>query len=135
MCGLAGFLDVDHRHRRDDMLDRVTAMTRTLAHRGPDDEGTWVDPAAGVALGSRRLAIIDVSPDGHQPMRSASGRYAIAYNGEVYNSQAMARDLEAEGRAPAWRGSNPLAAHGLAALWTLAGRTTCAATQRIQVAW
>ena len=104
MCGLAGFLDVDHRHRRDDMLDRVTAMTRTLAHRGPDDEGTWVDPAAGVALGSRRLAIIDVSPDGHQPMRSASGRYAIAYNGEVYNSQAMARDLEAEGRAPAWRG-------------------------------
>jgi asparagine synthase (glutamine-hydrolysing) len=104
MCGLAGFLDIKHHRGTEELLDRVARMTRTLAHRGPDDEGTWADPATGIALGSRRLAIIDVSPDGHQPMRSASGRYAIAYNGEVYNAQAIARSLEADGRAPAWRG-------------------------------
>jgi asparagine synthase (glutamine-hydrolysing) len=104
MCGLVGFLDVGNRRDAREMDDRVARMARTLAHRGPDDQGTWVDPAAGVALGSRRLAIIDVSPDGHQPMRSASGRYAIAYNGEVYNARQLARALESEGRAPAWRG-------------------------------
>jgi asparagine synthase (glutamine-hydrolysing) len=104
MCGLAGFLDVGNRRGVQDMQDRVGRMTATLAHRGPDDQGTWVDPAAGIALGSRRLAIIDVSPDGHQPMRSASGRYAIAYNGEVYNAPDLARALESERRAPAWRG-------------------------------
>ena len=79
-------------------------MTATLAHRGPDDQGTWVDPAAGIALGSRRLAIIDVSPDGHQPMCSTSGRYVIAYNGEIYNARAIARSLESAKHAPAWRG-------------------------------
>src|SRR6202000_3108144 len=64
----------------------------------------WVDPVAGVALGSRRLAIIDLSPEGHQPMRSTSGRYMIAYNGEIYNSAEIARTLEAAGLAPRWRG-------------------------------
>ena len=104
MCGLAGFLDVGNRLDAREMNERVTRMAVTLAHRGPDDQGTWVDPVAGIALGSRRLAIIDVSPDGHQPMRSASGRYAIAYNGEVYNARDIARDLESARRAPAWRG-------------------------------
>jgi asparagine synthase (glutamine-hydrolysing) len=104
MCGLAGFLDVRNRHNAQDMQDRVARMAGTLAHRGPDDQGTWVDPAAGIALGSRRLAIIDVSPDGHQPMRSASGRYVIAYNGETYNAQDIARTLESAKRAPVWRG-------------------------------
>jgi asparagine synthase (glutamine-hydrolysing) len=104
MCGLVGFLDVDNRRNAQDLHDRVARMAVTLAHRGPDDQGTWVDPAAGIALGSRRLAIIDVSPDGHQPMRSATGRYAIAYNGEVYNARDIARTMESERRAPAWRG-------------------------------
>jgi asparagine synthase (glutamine-hydrolysing) len=104
MCGLTGFLDVDNRHDAQELHHRVTRMARTLAHRGPDDQGTWADPAAGIALGSRRLAIIDVSPDGHQPMRSTSGRYVIAYNGEIYNAQDIARTLESAGRAPAWRG-------------------------------
>src|SRR4029453_72859 len=103
MCGLAGFLDVGNRRGVQDMQDRVGRMTATWAHRGPDDQGTWVDPAAGIALGSRRLAIIDVSPDGHQPMRSASGRYAIAYNGEIYNGRGIARALESAKQAPAWR--------------------------------
>jgi asparagine synthase (glutamine-hydrolysing) len=104
MCGLAGFLDVDNHRNAQDLHELVTRMTVTLAHRGPDDQGTWVDPAAGIALGSRRLAIIDVSPDGHQPMRSASGRYTLAYNGEVYNAPELARALESAGRTPAWRG-------------------------------
>ena len=104
MCGLTGFLDVDNHHDTRELEDRVGRMAASLAHRGPDDQGIWVDPVAGIALGSRRLAIIDVSPDGHQPMRSASGRYAIAYNGEVYNAREIARALESAGRAPAWRG-------------------------------
>jgi asparagine synthase (glutamine-hydrolysing) len=104
MCGLAGFLDVGNRRDAQDLQDRVTRMTVTLAHRGPDDQGTWVDPDTGIALGSRRLAIIDVSSDGHQPMRSASGRYAIAYNGEIYNAQDIARTLDSATRAPRWRG-------------------------------
>jgi asparagine synthase (glutamine-hydrolysing) len=104
MCGLTGFLDVDNRHDAQELNDRVARMAATMAHRGPDDQGIWADPASGVALGSRRLAIIDVSPDGHQPMRSASGRYAMAYNGEVYNAHELARSLESAGQAPAWRG-------------------------------
>ena len=79
-------------------------MTETLAHRGPDDQGTWIDPDTGVALGSRRLAVIDLSRDGRQPMRSASGRYTIAYNGEVYNAPEIARSLGSAGRAPVWLG-------------------------------
>lgn len=104
MCGLAGFLDVANDRDADELHHVVGDMARTLAHRGPDDQGTWVDPGAGIALGSRRLAIIDVSPDGHQPMRSASGRYAIAYNGEIYNARPIASALDRAGRSPEWRG-------------------------------
>src|SRR5262249_40020414 len=104
VCGIAGFL-APHNHRSSQSMRRhIVGMTNCLAHRGPDDEGAWVDPEAGVALGSRRLAIIDLSPEGHQPMHSASGRYVIAYNGEIYNSAAIARALEADGLAPRWRG-------------------------------
>lgn len=69
-------------------------MADSLANRGPDDSGTWVDPAAGVALGHRRLAVVDLSDSGHQPMRSASGRYVVAFNGEVYDHVALRRRLE-----------------------------------------
>jgi Glutamine amidotransferase domain len=86
------------------MRRHVVEMTDTIAHRGPDDEGAWVDPLAGTALGSRRLAIIDLSPNGHQPIQSASGRYVIAYNGEIYNAASIARRLEAAGAEPQWRG-------------------------------
>ena len=85
------------------MRRHVIGMTNTLAHRGPDDEGAWVDPIAEVALGNRRLAIIDLSPEGHMPMHSASGRYVITYNGEIYNSAEIARTAHA-GLAPRWRG-------------------------------
>src|SRR5262252_6102806 len=72
-------------------------MNRAIAHRGPDDSGTFVDPAAGLALGHRRLSIIDLSPLGHQPMISADGRYVITYNGEVYNFAELRAELVALG--------------------------------------
>ena len=70
-------------------------MTDRLFHRGPDDGGAWIDESAGIALGHRRLSILDLSPQGHQPMASASGRYVIAFNGEIYNHGALRRELEA----------------------------------------
>lgn len=72
-------------------------MSGTIAHRGPDDEGVWVDATAGIALGFRRLAIVDLSAHGHQPMRSASGKYIIIFNGEVYNHRSLRRELGSSG--------------------------------------
>ncbi len=68
-------------------------MTRTLRHRGPDSEGFWADPAAGIAIGHRRLAVVDLSPAGHQPMESESGRFVLTFNGEIYNFLELQRDL------------------------------------------
>jgi asparagine synthase (glutamine-hydrolysing) len=79
-------------------------MASRLVHRGPDDEGIWTDDGAGIALGFRRLSIIDLSPAGHQPMTSASGRYAIVFNGEFYNYAAVREELDRLSLAPAWRG-------------------------------
>ncbi len=79
-------------------------MIAPLLHRGPDDYGVWVDGECGVGLGHRRLSILDLSPQGHQPMASASGRYVIAYNGEIYNFAQIRDELDAVGRAPQWRG-------------------------------
>jgi asparagine synthase (glutamine-hydrolysing) len=72
-------------------------MTDTLIHRGPDDSGSWIDPEAGIALGHRRLAIVDLSPEGHQPMVSADGRYVVAFNGEIYNFLELRSQLKAFG--------------------------------------
>jgi asparagine synthase (glutamine-hydrolysing) len=79
-------------------------MSRALAHRGPDDEGVWVDADAGIGFGHRRLSIVDLSPAGHQPMISASGRYVITFNGEIYNHAELRTELRAEGHETAWRG-------------------------------
>jgi asparagine synthase (glutamine-hydrolysing) len=79
-------------------------MTDALSHRGPDDSGVWVDNDAGVALGHRRLAIVDVSSAGHQPMASMGGRYQIVYNGEIYNHLEIRRELESKLGSIAWRG-------------------------------
>jgi asparagine synthase (glutamine-hydrolysing) len=98
MCGLTGLVTLVE-NRSTEMLDtRITAMADTLHHRGPDDSGTWVDVEHGVALGFRRLAIVDTSPLGHQPMISASGRYVIVFNGEIYNHQRLRNDLKSSFR-------------------------------------
>lgn len=78
-------------------------MADRLLHRGPDDGGTWCDDNVGIALGHRRLSIVDLSPAGHQPMLSASGRYVAVYNGEIYNHQELRAAIEARG-AVQWRG-------------------------------
>ncbi len=92
MCGIAGFLQ-----SRPDPRATVTAMADALYHRGPDAGGVWCDEQAGVALGHRRLSILDLSPAGSQPMRSASGRYVLSYNGEIYNFRALQPQLAAGG--------------------------------------
>lgn len=102
MCGLVGFLS-------SSALDNgakatVRRMAERISHRGPDDEGVWADIEAGIALGHRRLAILDLSRAGHQPMASQSGRYVMAYNGEIYNFERLRAELAASGHAPAWRG-------------------------------
>lgn len=104
MCGLAGFVTPAG---LDGSAGRIlTAMTDAIARRGPDDAGQWLDAGAGVALGHRRLSIIDLSPGGHQPMVGADQRFVLTYNGEIYNYQSLRAQLEAEGVAPAWRGSS-----------------------------
>ena len=100
MCGLAGFLGPP----RAESERRLAAMTERLVHRGPDSSGLWVDAAAGVGLGHARLSIVDLSPAGHQPMASNSGRYVLVFNGEVYNHLALRAELEQSGHAPDWRG-------------------------------
>lgn len=96
MCGIAGFLCRSSGAPSGAELI-VRRMTDALVHRGPDGSGIWVDEAAGVALGHRRLAIIDLSPAGHQPMASAGGRWIVTYNGEVYNFRELRKELEAKG--------------------------------------
>lgn len=102
MCGFAGFVDARAETSRERLEALVGRMADTLRHRGPDDRGSWADEEAGVALGHRRLSIVDLSPEGHQPMSSAAGRYVLAFNGEIYNFPALRRELE--GRGARFRG-------------------------------
>src|SRR5829696_3444638 len=98
MCGVAGFWV---RRGWPGALElAVHLMTDVIPYRGPDDEGHWVEHNAGVALGHRRLSIIDLSPEGHQPMLSDSGRYVIVFNGEIYNFRELRKDLSGY----SWRG-------------------------------
>lgn len=100
MCGIAGFWGKSNAPSRAVVED----MTATLAHRGPDDSGIWLDEVSGLALGHRRLSILDLSPTGHQPMASHCGRYVIVFNGEIYNHLDIRRELEVTESAPDWRG-------------------------------
>jgi asparagine synthase (glutamine-hydrolysing) len=96
MCGFAGVYTA-HGVAAEPLQGRIERMIQPIVHRGPDDAGVWLDAAAGIALGFRRLAIVDLSPLGHQPMTSASGRFTIVFNGEVYNAEEMARELRGAG--------------------------------------
>ncbi|HYV99175.1 MAG TPA: asparagine synthase (glutamine-hydrolyzing), partial [Gemmatimonadaceae bacterium] len=96
MCGITGFLA--RPQQSSEALDQsLQRMIAPIVHRGPDDSGTWGDAAAGVGLGFRRLAILDLSELGHQPMRSASGRFTMVFNGEIYNYRALRDELEKSG--------------------------------------
>jgi len=97
MCGIAGFRSFAADMSPDRLRRTAQAMTSTLVHRGPDDSDVWLDPDAGVALGHRRLSIIDLSAAGRQPMASACGRYLITYNGEIYNFRELRTELEQHG--------------------------------------
>ena len=94
MCGVVGYLNLDDAPAAVRIVER---MTRAVAHRGPDGSGTWVD--GPLALGHRRLAIIDLTPAGAQPMLSADGRFVISYNGEVYNFRELRAELQARGHS------------------------------------
>jgi asparagine synthase (glutamine-hydrolysing) len=96
MCGIAGFLD-GWRGATYNARGVAQAMGDAVRHRGPDDGDVWVDQDAGIGLAHRRLSIVDLSPLGHQPMLSRSGRYVISYNGEVFNFQELREELRAAG--------------------------------------
>ncbi len=101
MCGIAGF--IGDLQDQAELQTRARAMAQRLNHRGPDDAGVWADPQSGLALAHARLAILDLSPEGHQPMASRCGRYRMVFNGEVYNHIELRRQLQREGLG-GWRG-------------------------------
>lgn len=103
MCGLTGYWKATG-YTAQAAEAIVGTMARQIIHRGPDDQGVWIDSEAGLALAHRRLSILDLSPQGHQPMLSHCGRYVIAFNGEVYNFVALRDELEQTSVATAWRG-------------------------------
>lgn len=103
MCGIAGFLDLSADRSTTQMERALRGMTRALAHRGPDGDGHWVDAQSGIALGHRRLSIVDLTVAGSQPMWSANRRFALVYNGEIYNAEQLRAQLDAE-HPHAWRG-------------------------------
>ena len=104
MCGIAGIFDVERRLSPDRLRGSVEKMVATLVHRGPDDHGIWIDDAHGVGLGFRRLAILDLTAAGAQPMISPDRQMVVVSNGEIYNHLAIREELERAGHAPRWRG-------------------------------
>jgi asparagine synthase (glutamine-hydrolysing) len=100
MCGIVGYWSA--KAGADERIAR--AMAQRIAHRGPDADGVWLDEGAGLALGHRRLSILDLSPAGAQPMVSADGRLVLVFNGEIYNHRALRADVEAAGWNGGWRG-------------------------------
>lgn len=105
MCGFTGLLTVGPATHHG-LKSAATCMTDAIAHRGPDDFGVWVDGLAGIALAHRRLSVVDLSDAGHQPMRSSSERFVMAFNGEIYNHLELRAELERECKEknPQWRG-------------------------------
>ena len=103
MCGVTGFFQLAG-GLAPGAREQLVIMTDCLAHRGPDATGEWIDPEAGIALGHRRLSILDLSAAGSQPMISHSGRYVLVTNGEIYNHLEIRNALARDGAEPAWRG-------------------------------
>jgi asparagine synthase (glutamine-hydrolysing) len=99
MCGITGVWTVSANLNSENLATAISQMSDTLSHRGPDDRGIWQDSSIGIGFGHRRLAILDLSPQGHQPMISASGRYVITYKGEIYNFLELRKKLEKLGHS------------------------------------
>lgn len=104
MCGVVGFMGSTSFADRDSATSTLRRMADRIATRGPDSDGYWFDADDQIAFGHRRLAIVDLSPAGHQPMAAPSGRYMTVFNGEIYNHAELRKQLEVSGVAPAWRG-------------------------------
>jgi len=104
MCGIAGFWNGHCDIGPEKRVAVLSAMAGAVAHRGPDSAGVWQDEQAGLGLSHRRLAIMDLSDAGHQPMVSASGRYVVVYNGEIYNHPTLRAELDEPGKKTTWRG-------------------------------
>lgn len=120
MCGIAGLLKPGGGDG-ELLADRARRMSDAMVHRGPDASGIWTNAAAGVAFGHRRLAVIDLSEAGLQPMRSACGRFVVTFNGEIYNHLDIRAELEANGGSPSWRGhSDTETLLGAVARWGVA---------------
>lgn len=105
MCGIVGYWSTAG-DGDEQAIERLRAMSNVIRHRGPDDAGQWYDAGAGLALGHRRLSIVDLSVEGHQPMSSPTGRYMMVFNGEVYNFRRLRAELEASGGALGLRGGS-----------------------------
>ena len=104
MCGITGFIACRPGSTAEALQATVGAMASAMHHRGPDDSGSWACARSGVALGHRRLSILDLSAAGHQPKASASGRFVIAFNGEIYNHLELRTALQSSNAAPVWQG-------------------------------
>lgn len=97
MCGITGFWNFSDLETHGELTSVINRMTDIIRHRGPDDSGAWVEQESGIALGFRRLAILDLSPTGHQPMLSANERYVMVFNGEIYNYAELRAELDSAG--------------------------------------
>ncbi len=116
MCGFTGFIDLRRQTSQDRLERLVQTMADSVRHRGPDDGGVWADAEAGIALGFRRLAIVDLTEAGHQPMMSADGRYVVVYNGEIYNAGELRSELGARGVCPRGHSDTEVMLEGFA-IW------------------
>ena len=107
MCGFAGFIAADFKLGKEEVISQLTKMSDQIVSRGPDSFGHWSDESASIALTHRRLAILDLSDAGHQPFTSKSGRYVIAYNGEIYHHLDLRKELNKRD----WIGSSDTETH------------------------
>jgi asparagine synthase (glutamine-hydrolysing) len=111
MCGIVGMVDYEGRYSSGQLRQLTRQMRDTMTHRGPDDAGLWTSPDGRVCLGHRRLSIIDLRPEGRQPMLNEDGRVAVTFNGEIYNFQPLRQQLEAAGHRFASRTDSEVLCH------------------------
>ena len=105
MCGIVGFIEKKY-FNAEKAKSIIKKMTDSMFHRGPDDSGFWMDNKNKLALGHRRLSVIDVSKAGLQPMSSSNSRFVIVFNGEIYNHKILRKQLEVLNKSPAWNGNS-----------------------------